>query len=125
DPRVVEQLVSRAAIVSYDIVSVASVEKIGIISTAAGERVVAPTTAKHIVAACPTQNIVGAVADERIIEPIACSIDGTGSIQCKIFHVGTEGIGHAGLNRIRSPARGLHHRVTRTHNVDIVTGSSG
>src|SRR5574337_1632949 len=101
-----------AAVVAHHILPLTTGEQKGIVSHPSDESVISLPTSQRIVATSSVEDIVPIVAGERIIESIPRPVYGIGSGQREVFHVGTEHMGRAGLNRICSLTRGLYHGVS-------------
>ena len=64
-------------------------DHIGIIPHAAGHRVAAQSTIETVVAGTAAEGIVGAIADQDVVECIARAINNHGAGQREVLHVGS------------------------------------
>ena len=64
--------------------------------------VIAKTAHQGVATGAAIEDVVGAIADDHVVEGIAGAVDGAGAGEAEVLHIGNrcQGEGHRGLNRV-------------------------
>ena len=93
----------------------------GVCTRAAVKQVIAAIGGQDIVTRQTQELIVAFVADQRVVQVVAGSVDAVGTGQGQMFYVGGKRVADRGVHRVGACTRRLGYRIADVvHNVSVV-----